>query len=84
MRQLSEKAAGLELGIPLDALKRIKRLASDPRFDILHPPQQLTASIDQSQFHGALTDGRLVFERLLEYEYARATGRQPSYRQNEA
>jgi hypothetical protein len=77
-----EKAAAQELAIPLEALKRIKRLASDPQFDVLHPPQESQVSIDPAQFQRALNDGRLIFERLLEYEYARASGREPSYRHN--
>jgi hypothetical protein len=77
-----EKMAAEKLGIPVENLKRINRLASDPRFDVVHPPQESVVSIDPAKFQRALKDGRLIFERLLEYEYAQATGGQPSYRQN--
>lgn len=51
--------------------KRIKRLASDPGYDVRHPVQDSTNLVDPAQFDRALYTASTMVENLLELEYWR-------------
>jgi hypothetical protein len=57
--------------------KRIKRLASDPVYDVRPAAQDSTDSVDSAQFDRALGTASTMVERLLELEYSRMLAATP-------